>query len=89
MDEGSGWTINSIIQHQDVILKIARCKVISYFPLPKLLINSMKGLINIENEDSGCFRWCLGRYLNPVNKNPAEIRSVDKEFSKKNLILKA
>ena len=42
----------------------------------------MKGLINIQNEDNECFRWCLVRYLNPVNKNPVKILNVDKEFAK-------
>ena len=49
----------------------------------------MKGLINIQNEDNECFRWCLVRYLNHVNENPAIIRNIDKEFAKNNLILKA
>ena len=40
----------------------------------------MKGLINIQNEDNECFRWCLARYLNFVNKNPGKIRNIDSEF---------
>ena len=43
----------------------------------------MKGLNNTQNKDNKCFRWCLVRYLNPVNKNPAEIRSDDKESDDK------
>ena len=42
----------------------------------------MKRLINIQNEDNECFRLCLLRYLNPVNKNPAKVINVDKEFAK-------
>ena len=42
----------------------------------------MKGLINVQNEHSECFRWCLVRYLNPVNKNAIKIRNVDEEFAK-------
>ena len=38
----------------------------------------MTGLINIYNKDNRCFRWCLVRYLNPVNKNPAKIRNNEK-----------
>ena len=40
-------------------------------------------MINIQNEDSECFRWCLVRHLNPANKNPAKIRNVDREFAKR------
>ena len=42
----------------------------------------MKGLINIQNKDNECLNRCLVRYLNPVNKHPAKIKHVDKEFSK-------
>ena len=33
--EGSGWTINLILQHQLVISEIASCGRSSYFPLAK------------------------------------------------------
>ena len=42
----------------------------------------MKGLINVQNEDNECFRWCLFRHVNPINKNPAKIRNIDKDFAK-------
>ena len=42
----------------------------------------MKGLIIIQNEVNQRFRCCLVRYLKPVNKNPAKIKNVDKEFAK-------
>ena len=42
----------------------------------------MKGLISIQHKDNECFRWCLVRYLNPVNKNPTKITNVGKEFAK-------
>ena len=80
--ERSGWTIDSIIQHQLVISEITPCEESFYFPLPKELRNPMRGLINSKNEDSESFRWCLVRYLNPANKNPAKIRNVDREFAK-------
>ena len=32
----------------------------------------MKGLINIQIEDKECFRWCLVRHLNSINKHPAK-----------------
>ena len=81
--EGSVWAINSILQHQLAISKISPWEGRSYFPLPKELRNPMKELINIQNEDNECFRWCLVKYLNPVNKKSAKIRNVDKEFTKK------
>ena len=52
------------------------------FPLPKDLRNPMKGLINIQNKDNECFRWCLVRYLITVNKSLAKIRNAEEEFQK-------
>ena len=69
--EGSGWKINLLIQHQLVISEIAPCEGSSYFSLPNELRNPMRGVMNILNKDDECFRWCLVRYLNPVNKNLA------------------
>ena len=42
----------------------------------------MEGLINIQNEDNKCFRWCSFRYLNIVIKNPIKIRNVGRELEK-------
>ena len=41
----------------------------------------MRRLINIQNDNNECFRWCLVRYVNPVTKNLAKIRNVDREFA--------
>ena len=70
------------MQFQLVILKITLSEEIYYFLLLKELGNPMKGLINIQNEDNECFRWCLVTYLNPVNENPAKIKNVDEEYAK-------
>ena len=80
--EGSGWATRSILLHQLVVSEIALCERRSYFLLPNELRKPMKGLINIQNEDNECFRCCLVRYLNHINKDPANIRNVDKEFVK-------
>ena len=50
--------------------------------LPKQLGNPIKALINIQNENNECFRWCLVRYLSPLNKNPAKFRNADRKFAK-------
>ena len=75
--EGSGWTIDLILIQQLVISEIAPCE-----GLPKELRTPMKGQINVQNEDNEWFRWCLVKWLNTVNKKPAKIRNVAKEFSK-------
>lgn len=48
----------------------------------KKLRNPMKGLINTQSKNNKCFRWSLVRCLNPVNRNPAKSRNVDRKFVK-------
>ena len=41
-------------------------------------------MINIQNtDDNECFKWCLVRYLNPADRNPARITKANKDFAKK------
>ena len=54
----------------------------SYIKLPRKLKNSMKGLINIKNNDNKCFLWCHIRHLNPLKIYPGRITKVDKNMVK-------
>ena len=51
----------------------------SYINLPSELKHSIKGLINIRNEDHKCFLWCHVRYLNPQEKYDQRIKMSDKK----------
>ena len=43
-----------------------------------------KTLISIQNiDDNEWFRWCLFRYLNPADHNPARITKADIDFVQK------
>jgi len=39
----------------------------SWVPLPKFLA-SKKAIINMENTDNQCFKWCIARVLNPAKR---------------------
>ena len=78
--EGSGWTIDSILEHFFNVVNYKPLEGKSYIPLPKELQNSLKGLINLKNEDNECFRWCHIRYLNPQEDHPNKIRKTDKKM---------
>ena len=74
-EKGSDWIIDSIIDHNNSILKLLlviqyNCFQIkdyplagsSYIELPRELNHQRKGLINIQNiDDNECFKWCLIR----------------------------
>ena len=66
--------IDSVIDPTVSISNYNRLGGCSYVILPKELDNPRKGLINIQNIDNNeCFKWCLVRYLNPADIDPARI----------------
>ena len=82
ISEGSGWTIQSIENHYINIVNYNPLKGSSYIKLPQELKN--RGLINLQNEDNECFRWCHIRHLNPQRlKNPQRIKKTDKQYIEK------
>ena len=54
----------------------------SYIQLPKELIYHIKGLINLQNKDDECFRWCHIRHINPQDVHPDRIKKFDREYVK-------
>ena len=82
LGKGSGWIIDSVIDHTISISKYNPLAGSSYIKLPKELDHPRKGLINIQNtDDNECFKWCLVRYLNPADYHPATITKANKDFA--------
>ena len=82
MGKGSGWIIDSVIDHTVSISKYNPLAGSSYIKLPKELHHPRKGLINIENtDDNECFKWSIVRYLDPADRNPASFTKADKKFA--------
>jgi hypothetical protein len=52
----------------------------SYKDLPKF-VKDRKAVINIKNADNECFRWCILRAVNPVNKNADRISDLKPKIS--------
>ena len=83
ISEGSGWTIKSVDQHFINFARYKPLKDSSYVELPKELQHHRKGLINLQNKDNECFRWCHIRHLNPQERNSQRIKRCGKEFISK------
>ena len=69
---GSNWVFQRVNQLE---FHFANWKPISgstFIPLP-VKIKNKKALINPKYEDNQCFKWCVARALNPVDKNPNRI----------------
>ena len=74
LGKGSGWIIDSVIDHTISISKYNPLAGSSCIKLLKELDHPRKGLINIQNTDGNeCFKCCLVRYLNPADHHPARI----------------
>ena len=82
ISKGSSWVIERILNFYLNIVSYLPLKGRSYLPLPEELRNSRKGLINIKNDDNECFRWCHGRHINPVKKDPQRITQKDRGIAK-------
>ena len=82
ISEGSGWTIQSIENHYINIVNYNPLKGSSYIKLPQELQN--RSLINLQNKDNECFRWCHIRHLNSQRlKNPQRFKKTDKQYIEK------
>src|SRR5271169_5740138 len=78
--QGSNWRFKAVVK-MDINSAIYKpLKGNSYIPLPSVLANK-KAIINMQNEDDQCFKWCVTRALNPVDK--------DQETITKNLQIQA
>ena len=66
INEGSGWVVESIEAEYVYIFVYSPLSGNAYIELPHKLKHSMKGLINIKNNDNKCFLWCHIRHLNPL-----------------------
>ena len=84
LGKGSGWIIDSVIDHTISNSKYNPLAGSSYIKLPKELDHPRKGLINVQNiYDNEYFKWSIVRYLNLADRNPARITKADKDFTKK------
>ena len=79
---GSNWVFVSINQLK---IHIADWKPLggsSYISLPPKIRNK-HAVINMKNEDDQCFKWCVVRALNPVEKNSERITKELKDQSER------
>ena len=77
INEGPGW-VNESIDAESVNISIySPLSANSYVELPRRLKNTVKGLINIKNNNNKCFLRCHIRHLNPLKRHPERITIAD------------
>ena len=69
---GSNWVFQRIIRLEIHFANWKPIRGSTFIPLPAKIKNK-KVVIHIKNEDNQCFKWCIARALNPVDKNPNRI----------------
>ena len=77
INEISGWTIDQIEGLYVNVTNYQPLSGSSYIPLPKVLNNSMKVLINIKNKDHKCFMRCHVRLINLADRTAERIIKED------------
>ena len=82
ISKGSGWVIKEVRGHFINIVKYLPLRGGSHLKLPKKLRNSMKGLINMQNQDDKCFLWCHNRHLYPRKFHPERVTKEDRVNAK-------
>ena len=75
---GSNWIFESIDALDIHTVKYEPLGGSSYIPLPKALSNK-KAIINMQNDDEECFKWCVTRALYPVSEHPERITKILRE----------
>ena len=69
ISHGRGWIVEEIVSQYLNVSSYLPLSGSTYVKLPKELSHSMKGLINIQNDDNKCFLWPHVRHLNCDGKN--------------------
>ena len=76
---GSNWKVSKILKMDINMINYSPLSASSWIELDKFLA-SKKAIINMQNGDNECFKWCVTRALNMKNNHPERI---DKELIEK------
>ena len=68
-DKESGLTLMKIHYFFFDVYKIKAIRGSSYIPTPEKYSNPKCGLINIQNDDQECFKWCMKYHQTDKSKN--------------------
>ena len=78
LNRGSGWRFVSVEKLDIPFARYVPFRGASYIPLPEKLA-SKKTIVNMQNRDVECFKWCITRSLNPVDRDSERITTTLRE----------
>ena len=76
--KGTGWIIKNFLNIFIDIYETKPIRAASYIPTPQKFNNSRCGLINIQNDDQECFKWCMKYHQSAKDKNASRICKLKK-----------
>ena len=79
--EGSGWVLEEVEKIDIHTVGWDPLRASKWIPLPKEIADK-KAVINIQNKDEECFKWCIARAITPTEKNPQRVDKNLKEVAK-------
>ena len=79
--EGSGWVFEGVENIEILTVPYEPLRGSKYIELPKHIADK-KAVINIQNKDEECFKWCVLRALNPTQSNPYRVDKKLREAEK-------
>ena len=65
--DGSGWSIDQILEMEVHTVEYKPLNASSYVPLPQGIANK-RAVLNIINDDNKCFKWSILAALHPVSR---------------------
>ena len=83
-EQGTGWIIKKFLNIFIDIYETKPIRAASYIPTPQQFNNSRCGLINIQNDDQECFKWCMKYHQSAKDKNASRICKLKKVVDKYN-----
>lgn len=81
---GSGWRIKQFQSLKIEIYKTKPARGSSYIPTPARYSNAKCGLINIQNNDQECFKWCMKYHQSEKKKHDDRVTVLSKLEDKYN-----
>ena len=82
--EGSGWSVKRFVSIEVVKYATRKERASSYIPTPIKYRNSRCGLINIQNDDELCLKWCMLYHQTEQKKHDDRVTVLKKVKDKYN-----
>ncbi len=84
---GSGWSVKSFDTMFGKAHTMKADRGSSYIPTPTKLANPKSGLINIQNHDIECFKWCMKYHQSPQSKHSHRLTEFKKVEDKLTIMI--